>query len=72
MKPFALRFAVPTESLIQNHVEPMAYDPDTEMMLLLDSPGAQQVIERPIVFMSTGSEMTKATVDPTHDEPTDR
>jgi hypothetical protein len=72
MKPFALKFAAPTKSLIQNHVEPMAYNPDTEMMLLLNSPGAQQVIDRPSAFMSTGSEMTKAAVDPTHDEPTDR
>lgn len=72
MKPFTLRFAVSTEHLSQGHVEPMAYDSHSEMMLLVDSPESQPVIDRPSILMATGSSCTKADGDPTLDESTDR
>ena len=72
MRPFALRFAVAPENPIQSHVEPMRYDPDSEMMLLMNSPENQQVIEWPSILMATGTHITRAQVDPTRDEPTDR
>ena len=72
MRPFALRFAIPTEDPIQSHVEPMEYDPDNEMMLLVESPGDQRGIEMASMFMATGSTVTRAEYDPTRDEPTDR
>jgi hypothetical protein len=72
MKPFALKFAIPTGDLMQSGLVPMSYDPEKEMMVLTDSLEARQAIELPDMLMATGTMVTKTETDTTSDESTDR
>jgi hypothetical protein len=72
MKPFALKFGIPTGDLTQSGFVPMSYDPEKEMMVIADSSEAQQVIELPDLLMATATCITKTEIDTTSDESTDR